>query len=217
MACEWQSSLSYAFRLLRQGASKHPPAHTRPAGRVGTPARASSSALSDNPTRDFACSTPRRRGPPPPLPHRRADSPTKGNLVSASPPRMRGKVPDAQGARECDGFTPAHVGKRASKASISPLRAVHPRACGEKFLHGVAESDPKGSPPRMRGKAAKTLKPCTRGRFTPAHAGKSAAQPSCIRSGAGSPPRMRGKAGAQPDMLAAIRFTPAHAGKSVER
>ena len=145
MACEWQSSLSYAFRLLCQGASKHPPAHTRPAGRVGTPARASSSALSDNPTRDFACSTPRRRGPPPPLPHRRADLPTKGNRATGP------------------------AGTDPAQKAVQ----VHPCACGEKHVMYDVWERQGGSLPHMRGKATGTVRFVAGLGFTPAHAGKS--------------------------------------------
>ena len=91
-----------------------------------------------------------------------------------------------------------------------------------------------GSPPRMRGKAARPLLLAGGGRITPAHAGKSlerAVSSSLSRDHPracgekvvpitvfsplmGSPPRMRGKAGGHAHAHHERGITPAHAGKS---
>ena len=92
----------------------------------------------------------------------------------------------------------------------------------------------KGSPPRMRGKAASSVRLAAPQRITPAYAGKRLTIPNLytsnrdhprvcgekprVRAGlfraTGSPPRMRGKVTAiQPDERTS-GITPAYAGKS---
>ena len=90
-----------------------------------------------------------------------------------SPPRMRGKgiypcrvIPDV-------GITPAHAGKRRYAQPHDRQEWDHPRACGEKGQRPTAPRWVTGSPPRMRGKAPRTVLPLNGSRITPAHAGKS--------------------------------------------
>ena len=92
-----------------------------------------------------------------------------------SPPRMRGKeaIPD------CCGFglriTPAYAGKRWGRGVPSMRAWDHPRVCGEKAAYLRAVWVPRGSPPRMRGKAHKEEIWKAGYRITPAYAGKSSA------------------------------------------
>ena len=86
---------------------------------------------------------------------------------------MRGKASAAAWIIDDAGITPAHAGK--SKYELRAERATedHPRPCGEKKVSGQTLGDLPGSPPPMRGKEAKNLKPVKKPGITPAHAGKS--------------------------------------------
>ena len=109
----------------------------------------------------------------------------------------------------------------------------HPRACGEKLRSPCRWSNPRGSPPRVRGKANYVQGDNTGGGITPARAGKS---PSIVevqlcardhpracgekihsnssgRASPGSPPRVRGKERWQYERLTQAGITPARAGK----
>ena len=117
--------------------------------------------------------------------------------------------------------------------SVQPLR-VTPAYTGEKHCACFRRTHSRGSPPRMRGKAALRRLIVAQSGITPAHAGKSW-WPSCQsrqtrdhpracgeKSGQangfawdkGSPPRMRGKEAQQLRACKVGRITPAHAGKS---
>ena len=178
--------------------------------------------------------------------------------VPGSPPRMRGKANGGQEKPQEIRITPAYAGKSLTTATRvtlwtgSPPRMRgkvkyfdyethynmdHPRVCGEKRNQIVYNPCVKGSPPRMRGKASSTRFLPTRGRITPAYAGKRAV-PFLSDSRArdhprvcgekhvlllyiieckGSPPRMRGKVVVRAFCIPRIRITPAYAGKSNTR
>ena len=85
---------------------------------------------------------------------------------------MRGKGQRPVSARPAPGITPAHAGKSSSKRCRPLAFGDHPRACGEKKVLSVDESDKAGSPPRMRGKAQQRPRSAARCGITPAHAGK---------------------------------------------
>ena len=90
-----------------------------------------------------------------------------------SPPRMRGKVSKRFFLGAAYRITPAYAGKSTSRISLRSWSADHPRVCGEKVLRAVSSSRSRGSPPRMRGKAVKTLTTRSSSGITPAYAGKS--------------------------------------------
>ena len=92
---------------------------------------------------------------------------------SGSPPRMRGKDSHAEGAKKVRRITPAHAGKSKTVYKHLPAPEDHPRACGEKPAGTPPAGPLLGSPPRMRGKAYKTIANQRSVRITPAHAGKS--------------------------------------------
>ena len=135
------------------------------------------------------------------------------NRTRGSPPRMRGKVFDADYSILRSGITPAYAGKSYTRTCYAYNVRDHPRVCGEKHAAPVSAIWSAGSPPRMRGKEA-AGKLCSPGRgITPAYAGKSTAEPrlrittgdhprvcgekaaiaGLLPSLLGSPPRMRGK------------------------
>ena len=150
-----------------------------------------------------------------------------------SPPRMRGKGRATRSATPSTRITPAYAGKSGISFRQHGLTQDHPRVCGEKGKYAPGEACSVGSPPRMRGKAQRCRCLWSRGRITPAYAGKrlnTSSVPALYRDhprvcgekgaterrqrrGPGSPPRMRGK-----DELAGtfgnlMRITPAYAGK----
>ena len=157
-----------------------------------------------------------------------------GSPWSGSPPRVRGKAGCHAHAHDKRGITPAYAGKRDVDTSHADLQQDHPRVCGEKISFFFTGCSPKGSPPRMRGKAGSVVGVVGDAGITPAYAGKSSAlrrspaasgdhprvcgEKSCSSSSVmplkGSPPRVRGKADNSSHCQIAHRITPACAGKS---
>ena len=136
------------------------------------------------------------------------------NRTRGSPPRMRGKVFDADYSILRSGITPAYAGKSYTRTCYAYNVRDHPRVCGEKHAAPVSAIWSAGSPPRMRGKEA-AGKLCSPGRgITPAYAGKRMiivpvgethrdhprvcgekhSRAPAAHNDWGSPPRMRGKA-----------------------
>ena len=158
-----------------------------------------------------------------------------GHNGFGSPPRVRGKDPDAERGCERGGITPACAGKRSARSAACLAGKDHPRVCGEK-LHSLSpQLCVHGSPPRVRGKVdAATLTLKARG-ITPACAGKRLL-PCCFwrlhrdhprvcgekrtrqavwTQCGGSPPRVRGKVVLLLVGWLLSGITPACAGKSV--
>ena len=93
---------------------------------------------------------------------------------------MRGKATCICIIRSKNGITPAHAGKSMGVQRNECRCKDHPRACGEKINNQIEPAYEKGSPPRMRGKAAEYgLRWKIQG-ITPAHAGKSASYPAVL-------------------------------------
>ena len=131
-----------------------------------------------------------------------------------SPPRVRGKVYTRPTCSSGLRITPACAGKRAVLHGVRLRQQDHPRVCGEKPTAACAASVPRGSPPRVRGKAAGFQNPRFEDGITPACAGKSQQMSSHTATAqdhprvcgekssvcetsmplTGSPPRVRGKA-----------------------
>ena len=150
---------------------------------------------------------------------------------------MRGKeaAHDLDKARR--GITPAYAGKRAAASPEAAGHQDHPRVCGEKPALILRITWLQGSPPRMRGKAAKRHPRNPRAGITPAYAGKSTTPRSqaptlrdhprvcgekalcaagCVPP-RGSPPRMRGKGLFSSMWRRYMGITPAYAGKRLKR
>ena len=62
-------------------------------------------------------------------------------MKKGSPPRMRGKAPEAVHPRAGRWITPAYAGKRWRVPAKLAASRDHPRVCGEKFLNIWAEVD----------------------------------------------------------------------------
>ena len=154
-------------------------------------------------------------------------------FVLGSPPRVRGKGFQSFSAMMGRRITPACAGKRSFKAKQTAKTWDHPRVCGEKLDVFDTDKSHLGSPPRVRGKAARAALPWLDTRITPACAGKRnpprrnrpARQDHPRVCGekrpgrpalwhvAGSPPRVRGKANYSPTERHGEGITPACAGK----
>lgn len=151
------------------------------------------------------------------------------------PPRRRGKCVQADSAGAWAGITPAWAGKRRELSSCRTNRRDHPRMGGEKTESSSVSMNPRGSPPRGRGKGWRVVDHHPLPGITPAQAGKSSAKfphrtsaRDHPRTGGekhnvftlgslvqGSPPRRRGKATLDGHVAQGHGITPAWAGKSV--
>ena len=156
-----------------------------------------------------------------------------GHNGFGSPPRVRGKDPDAERGCERGGITPACAGKRSARSAACLAGKDHPRVCGEKWCSCWSVGCCPGSPPRVRGKACGNV--CDRNRhgITPACAGKRFVHgPVGVLTGdhprvcgeklmqmqlpglqPGSPPRVRGKGRYHRAQYSLPGITPACAGK----
>ena len=97
----------------------------------------------------------------------------RGTATMGSPPRMRGKLHAITILQCCARITPADAGKTERENPLLGGHRDHPRGCGENeegFCAAVAD---RGSPPRMRGKPAKTARKRSTYGITPADAGKT--------------------------------------------
>ena len=114
-------------------------------------------------------------------------------LPQGSPPRMRGKPFSINFTDIISGITPADAGKTYVLNESLTHAQDHPRGCGENLQIQDLYSKAIGSPPRMRGKPSKSYilpsepgspprmrgklyilpTTITRGRITPADAGKT--------------------------------------------
>ena len=89
-----------------------------------------------------------------------------------SPPRVRGKVSFAHHLSTEYRITPACAGKSLERYTSIGRCQDHPRVCGEKISAACFRSLPRGSPPRVRGKASRGISRYLTRRITPACAGK---------------------------------------------
>ena len=92
---------------------------------------------------------------------------------SGSPPRMRGKLGNAECVTGNAGITPADAGKTVRFVLADLAVQDHPRGCGENYVSTLLGCRLSGSPPRMRGKLADAHVRRQCGRITPADAGKT--------------------------------------------
>ena len=86
---------------------------------------------------------------------------------------MRGKPDRVLAKSEQIRITPAGAGKTLTLRPVRPLRADHPRRCGENREKLGDDAARCGSPPRMRGKHCDEEAVRMRDRITPAYAGKT--------------------------------------------
>ena len=158
------------------------------------------------------------------------------STVKGSPPRVRGKAERVHRFRFAAGITPACAGKSPAFRRSPRCAEDHPRVCGEKKSKSVGCWFDVGSPPRVRGKAAGPVAPCSPCRITPACAGKSSyvnnfaefakdhprvcgekfAYLAAAKVTGGSPPRVRGKGLQRKSAWCRMGITPACAGKRVQ-
>ena len=94
------------------------------------------------------------------------------DVMTGSPPRVRGKELLGLRTGELNGITPACAGKRNQMSCFPACSRDHPLVCGEKAYADLFEVMFKGSPPRVRGKVRRLPHSCGREGITPACAGK---------------------------------------------
>ena len=155
-------------------------------------------------------------------------------ILGGSPPRVRGKGGIIRYNNFVHRITPACAGKSERFWSRKDTLEDHPRVCGEKRLEIISMHLVKGSPPRVRGKAASADVGFRNLGITPACAGKSVCtldiagfpedhprvcgektvRKEEARRNPGSPPRVRGKVHRFSLSCPAHGITPACAGKS---
>ena len=115
-----------------------------------------------------------------------------GAPIWGSPPRMRGKETCKKACEVSWGITPAYAGKRPLRCHLRSAVRDHPRVCGEKVNIGRDNNAPRGSPPRMRGKAFPGRLQGSFPGITPAYAGKRPG-PQVRREGCQDHPRVCGE------------------------
>ena len=94
-------------------------------------------------------------------------------LSGGSSPRLRGTPGDRHRRNRVVRFIPAPAGNSPFSRSTRPVRAVHPRACGELVRHSFSGNPSSGSSPRLRGTQRSKAWPRRMRRFIPAPAGNS--------------------------------------------
>ena len=121
----------------------------------------------------------RRASPPSPVHPRacgeRGPAPMTVQGIVGSSPRLRGTRSQAC-RRTCRRrFIPAPAGNARQVGRKGCLRAVHPRACGERVLNAASSAARSGSSPRLRGTLAPEVVGQLPHRFIPAPAGNAEA------------------------------------------
>ena len=94
-------------------------------------------------------------------------------ILTGSPPRVRGKLPDTGNRKNAKRITPACAGKTVRRLGLRRARKDHPRVCGENEPTHCRSCVRLGSPPRVRGKQKYQPFPAILLRITPACAGKT--------------------------------------------
>ena len=135
---------------------------------------------------------------------------------NGSPPRMRGKHGTGFSIHIFSRITPADAGKTNNAPNAATRCGDHPRGCGENDNGDELLGICVGSPPRMRGKPARTARTDSCRLDHPRGCGENLLNVSnraCLK---GSPPRMRGKHSTDELTPEQIRITPADAGKTLQ-
>ena len=162
----------------------------------------------------------------------RVDHKSINAIINGSSPRARGTVKREKEGTKAHRFIPARAGNGARSAWIRAIRAVHPRARGERGGRDGNLMAPDGSSPRARGTGHTRQGQNDSPRFIPARAGNGARFRICgsrwtvhprargerclvARPGVrccGSSPRARGTGKSSTTENASSGFIPARAG-----
>ena len=139
--------------------------------------------------------------------------------IVGSSPRVRGTQRRDVPSRGQPRFIPARAGNAHTPGTAVSLRAVHPRACGERPTARLPTTKDVGSSPRVRGTRESARNAFADRRFIPARAGNARRCPrrhylhtvhpracgerrscaTCRTLNSGSSPRVRGTHGERPD------------------
>ncbi len=183
------------------------------------------------------CSNPRRRQSRPVHPRACGEQTTRRKPTCArrgSSPRVRGTAMSDPIKGQSNRFIPARAGNRPEPQTWHSAHPVHPRACGEQLIAASPSFTARGSSPRVRGTAWRTMRRVASIRFIPARAGNSRhgsrlSKPRPVHPRAcgeqrhtapmtkpenGSSPRVRGTERLIGAGWGPVRFIPARAGNS---
>ncbi len=136
------------------------------------------------------------------------------DIISGSPPPMRGKVRMADATILTKGITPAYAGKSHVRRLQRVQSGDHPRLCGEKFRTNRFTCSNCGITPAYAGKSTKNSCCSSMSEDHPRLCGEKSTDKHLYQKGSGSPPPMRGKDGDSVHSRLPFRITPAYAGKS---
>ncbi len=168
-------------------------------------------------------------------PRVRGDDPSKAiraGPLPGPPPRTRGRRDGVDGREAVVGTTPAYAGTTPSAHPTSSSNWDHPRVRGDDLRARHVRADPRGPPPRTRGRRHRRAGSRVRPGTTPAYAGTTTAMPRAgghtwdhprVRGddfivlnpkvwNSGPPPRTRGRHHELVVLHALRRTTPAYAG-----
>ena len=101
-------------------------------------------------------------------------------LPSGSPPLVRERLADLPDDNGMDRITPARAGKTMNSRYVFGQRRDHPRSCGKDFAVTYRMKHKTGSPPLVRERLGPAFHTTIIHRITPARAGKTRSQPSCL-------------------------------------
>ena len=116
----------------------------------------------------------------------------RSSYHTGSPPRVRGEATVRCTRRRPHRITPACAGRRIPVRNGTKRTKDHPRVCGEKDWTDIEDDDLPGSPPRVRGEAARCGSTAKSAGITPACAGRSRACPA-LHFSFGDHPRVCGE------------------------
>ncbi len=92
-------------------------------------------------------------------------------VLTGTPPRVRGRLPQSNACVQRRGNTPARAGTTVALLRHLEKTAEHPRVCGDDRRISPIVSWSAGTPPRVRGRHQVNRPPDARDRNTPACAG----------------------------------------------
>ena len=103
--------------------------------------------------------------------------PARSGSGGGSPPHMRERPVNGEGAEISGGITPAHAGKTFELQKRQDNHEDHPRTCGKDWNIDILAFIGVGSPPHMRERLEIVRSHHLPVGITPAHAGKTNLSP----------------------------------------
>ncbi len=136
-------------------------------------------------------------------------------LDGGSSPRLRGTLLCLHKPCAAVRFIPAPAGDTTTMPTLTPVRAVHPRACGGHCSAAYFRASKPGSSPRLRGTRGASCRSCNASTVHPRACGGHNTLARTLPVVAGSSPRLRGTQFGRDRVFLLKRFIPAPAGDTV--